>query len=111
MGLSSETASGALDLAPGITAGASWWYSAFGRRDSQSIRTWPGGVSVSGTLDYETALRISGIRLGPGGAAVVALAQGYGLARPDPPGGLTAVPGPNGTSNVSWDQSANGHGQ
>ncbi len=110
VGLSSETASGALDLAPGITAGASWWYSAFGRRDSQSIRTWPGGVSVSGTLDYETALRISGIRLSPGGAAVVALAQGYGLARPDPPGGLTAVPGPNGTATVSWDQSANGHG-
>ncbi len=110
VGLRSKTASGAFDLAPGIAAGASWWFSAFGERDSQSVVTWPGGATVSGTLDYRTALRFSGIRLHPGGAAVVALAQGYGLARPDPPGGLTVVAGPDGTATVSWDQSANGHG-
>ncbi len=110
VGVSSETASAAFDVAPGITAGASWWFSAFGERDSQSVTTWPGGAAFSGVLDIDTNMRFSGIRLGPGGAAVVALAQGYGLALPDPPGGLTVVAGPAGTAAVSWDQSPNGHG-
>ncbi|HZI38322.1 MAG TPA: fibronectin type III domain-containing protein, partial [Acidimicrobiia bacterium] len=110
LNLVSEGARGAFDLAPGITAGASWWFSAFGERDSQSVSTWPGGAAVAGTLDMDINLRVSGIRLSPGGAAVVALAQGYSLVRPDPPGGLTAVARPNGTATVSWDQSANGRG-
>ena len=110
VGVSSETASAAFDLAPGITAGASWWYSSFGERDSQSVTTWPGGAAFAGVLDIDTNMRFSGIRLSPGGAAVVVLAQGYGLAVPDPPGGLTVVAGPDGTATISWDQPANGHG-
>ncbi|HKY75410.1 MAG TPA: carboxypeptidase-like regulatory domain-containing protein, partial [Acidimicrobiia bacterium] len=104
LNLVSETARGVFDLAPGITAGASWWFSAFGERDSQSVTTWPGGATFSGTLDNDINLRFSGVRLSPGGAAVVALAQGYSLVRPDPPGGFTAVAGPNGTATLSWDQ-------
>jgi carboxypeptidase family protein/fibronectin type III domain protein len=108
--LESATDPGAIVLAPGITTTASAWFSAFGERDSAGIDTWPGGATVSGGLDYDSRLLFSGVRLAPGGAAVIALAQGYSLVRPDPPAGLTAVAGGDGSATIAWDQSANGHG-
>ncbi|HYH50619.1 MAG TPA: fibronectin type III domain-containing protein, partial [Acidimicrobiia bacterium] len=110
IGYSSSSEDETFELAPGITASGSSWFSSFGDRDRESVELWPGGT-VSGGLDADgVEIDFTDAHFTPGGEAVVALVEGYNLLEPEPPTVIAAVAGAAGAATISWDGTANGHG-